>query len=89
MSIRPALPAFAALIALGLSASADVKLPACFSDHLVLQREAKVPVWGTADAGESVTVEFAGQKETATAGADGKWLVQLAPMPASAEADAK
>ena len=50
------------------SARAEVKLPAIFSDHLVLQRAAPVPVWGTADAGEEVTVEFAGQKKAATAG---------------------
>jgi len=36
-----------------------------FMTHMVLQRGMKVPVWGTADAGESVTVEFAGQKKTA------------------------
>ncbi len=61
------------------------KLPPHFSDHMVLQRGMKVPIWGTAAAGESVSVEFAGQKQTATAGADGKWRVDLAPMAASAE----
>jgi sialate O-acetylesterase len=52
---------------------------------MVLQREMKVPIWGAADAGETVTVEFAGQKHTAVAGTDGRWRVDLAPMPASAE----
>lgn len=74
-----------ALLALTISAIADIRMPACFSDHMVLQREAKVTIWGTAHAGEVVAVEFAGQKQTATAGADGAWRVQLAPLPASAE----
>ena len=62
-----------------------VKLPPHFSDHMVLQREMKVPIWGAADAGESVSVEFAGQKQTAPADADGKWRIDLGPMAASAE----
>ncbi len=61
-------------------AFAEVKLPALFSDHAVLQRGQPVPVWGAADAGEEVTVEFAGQKQTAKAGADGKWKVVLKPL---------
>jgi sialate O-acetylesterase len=35
---------------------ADVKMPSIFGDHMVLQQEAALPVWGTADAGEIVTV---------------------------------
>ncbi len=57
-------------------------MPAIFGDHMVLQQGAKLPVWGTADAGESVTVTVGGETATATAGADGKWLVNLAPLPA-------
>jgi len=52
---------------------------------MVLQREMPVPIWGWATAGESVTVEFAGQKKTAVADPAGKWMVRLDPMPASAE----
>ncbi|MEP6900714.1 MAG: sialate O-acetylesterase [Actinomycetota bacterium] len=62
----------------------QVKLPPHFSDHMVLQRNMKVPVWGTANPGESVTVTFAGQKKKVKAGLDGKWRIDLAPMPASA-----
>jgi sialate O-acetylesterase len=62
------------------SLSADVKLPAIFGDHMVLQQEAKVPVWGTADAGEKITVTAGDHTGTATAGADGKWRVDLAPF---------
>jgi sialate O-acetylesterase len=65
---------------------AKVRLPAVFTDHVVLQREAKVPVWGYADAGEKVTVKFAGQEKSVAADANGKWLVRLDAMPASGEA---
>lgn len=63
-------------------ARADVKLPAIFTEHLVLQRDLADPVWGTADPGEQVTVSICGQKQSATAGADGKWRVKLDPLPA-------
>ena len=80
--------AASALFVLLLSASqvlAEVKAASPFTDHLVLQRGMKVPVWGTADPGESVTVEFAGQKKSVKAEADGKWRVNLDSMRASAK----
>lgn len=61
-------------------ARADVRLPALFSDHLVLQRGKPVPVWGWADAGEAVNVAIAGQKAETMAGSDGKWRVTLQPL---------
>jgi sialate O-acetylesterase len=66
-------------------AEAKVRLPSVFTDHLVLQREAEVSVWGFADAGETVTVEFAGQKKSVSADAHGNWLVKLDSLAASAE----
>ena len=75
---------FSALFcSLALSASAGVKFATPFADGMVLQRDAKVAVWGEADAGEKVSVSFAGQAVTTSAGSDGRWLVRLAPMPAS------
>jgi sialate O-acetylesterase len=65
--------------------AATVQLASPFTSHMVLQRELKVPVWGTAEAGEQITVEFAGQKKSATAGAEGRWRLDLAPLTASAE----
>jgi sialate O-acetylesterase len=73
------------LLVLAAPLAAEVKLASPFTDHMVLQRDMKVPVWGTADAAEQVTVEFAGQKKSATAGADGAWRVELAPLKTSAE----
>jgi sialate O-acetylesterase len=63
----------------------EIKLPALFSDHVVLQRDAPVPVWGWADPDEEISVEFAGQLKTAKAGADGKWMVKLDPLAVNAE----
>ncbi len=54
-----------------------------FRDNAILQREMPVPVWGWSKPGSTVTVEFAGQKESATAGADGKWVLKLKPLKAS------
>ena len=65
--------------------AAGFRLAAPISDHMVLQREKPVAVWGWADAGESVTVAFAGQSKTATADADGKWMLKLDALKASAE----
>ncbi|MGH9768869.1 MAG: sialate O-acetylesterase [Blastocatellia bacterium] len=63
------------------NARADVKLPALISDGMVLQGGIDAPLWGWADEGESVTVEFQGQKVAATA-KDGKWTVRLKPLKA-------
>ncbi|NBV38988.1 MAG: hypothetical protein EBS00_05425 [Verrucomicrobia bacterium] len=65
--------------------AADLSISYVFTDHMVLQREKPVAVWGWANAGETVTVEFADQKNTTVAGPDGKWLLYLSPMPASFE----
>jgi len=58
----------------------EVRLPSVFSDHMVLQRQAKVRIWGWAGAGEAVTVTFRNQKATAQAGKDGTWSVVLPPL---------
>jgi len=63
-------------------ATADVTLPAMFSDHMVLQCDRALPVWGWADPGEKVTVTLAEQSQTATANDDGKWSVTLAALEA-------
>jgi sialate O-acetylesterase len=51
-----------------------------FQDHAVLQRGKPIAIWGTADAGEHLSVNFAGQTVAATAGADGRWSVALDPL---------
>ena len=63
---------------------AAVSLAPLFTDGAVLQREKPVPVWGTADAGEKISVAFADQKLSTTADSKGLWRVNLAALPASA-----
>ena len=77
------------LIALLLCAAsadgAELRLSAIFQDHMVLQREKPIKIWGWADAGDKITVAFAGQTKAAEAGKHGKWMVTLAPLKASAK----
>ena len=72
-----------AAVAAAAFASQGVSLPHVFGDNMVLQRGQRVPVWGKAAPGEKVTVEFAGQSVSATAGADGRWRLALEPLEAS------
>lgn len=67
------------------AAYAELRLPAIFSDHMILQRGAPNPVWGWADAGSRVAVRFAGQSHSTTAAPDGKWMIRLDSLEASAE----
>ena len=60
---------------------ADIKLPGLFSDNMVLQQNARVPVWGWADEGEEVTVSFRNSKATAIT-REGKWQVALGNLKA-------
>ncbi len=62
-----------------------IEMGAPFHDNMILQREMDVPIWGWSKPGAEVTVEFAGQKVSAKAGADGKWMLKLKPLKASAE----
>lgn len=67
--------ALAGLLA-AFSVRADVRMPALFTEHMVLQQGMSVPVWGWAAEGETVTVSFRNQRLRAIA-KDGKWSVQL------------
>lgn len=68
-----------------LPVAAELTLASPFTDHAVLQRDMPVPVWGTADAGATVTVEFAGQVKQAVADSSRHWNVVLDPMAASSK----
>src|SRR5262245_61509910 len=67
-------------LALPLESRGAVKLPALFTDHAVLQRDIKVPVWGWAEPGEKVKVSIANQVKTAETDATGRWQVTLDPL---------
>ena len=59
---------------------ADVRMPLIFGDHMVLQQDTKIAIFGWADAGENIEVLFAGQKVRTTANAGGTWQVKLKPV---------
>ena len=61
----------------GMTAWADVRLPAIISDHMVLQRNMPVKIWGWASPGENVSVTIAGQQLETHANASGSWSVTL------------
>ena len=82
MTIRSALIVLL-LVGVCTIAHAEVKLPAIFGEHMVLQRDAAVPVWGTADPGEAVTVTAGNVNATAKADRAGKWMVKLGKLTAS------
>jgi sialate O-acetylesterase len=67
------------------TSAAELKLANVFSDHMVLQRQKPVPIWGWAQAGDKVTVSFAGQSKTAMPDKDGRWMVKLDPLDADAK----
>ncbi len=67
------------------AAAPAILLGAPFCDNAILQRDMKLPVWGWSAPGSKVTVAFAGQTQSATAGKDGKWMLALAPLKASFE----
>ena len=73
--------AFVVLTLMMFKSFATVKPNSLFSDNMVLQRGIAVPLWGTANEGEKVTVEFNGQKASTTA-INGKWMLKLNPLKA-------
>lgn len=83
---RTGLPGLGLSLALAVLGSAhalgDVKLPAVFGSHMVLQQKQPDKVWGWAEPGEDVTVKIADQSKAAKAGQDGAWSVTLEPLQA-------
>jgi sialate O-acetylesterase len=66
------------------SEARQLSLASMFSDHMVLQRDMKLPIWGHAAPGAKVTVKVAGSTKEATADDDGKWSVSVGPLKATA-----
>ena len=69
---------------ISINSFADVKLPEIISDGMVLQRDKPVTFWGSANPGERVMVDFAGQNKESVADASGSWRIQLSPLSVSA-----
>jgi sialate O-acetylesterase len=73
---------FALTVLLSSVAFADVRLPALFSDHMVLQRGRAVPIWGWADDGEEITVRIdrGSRGVWKTTAKDGRFMVLIQPQ---------
>ncbi|MEO0333633.1 MAG: sialate O-acetylesterase, partial [Bacteroidota bacterium] len=56
---------------------AQLSLPHIFSNHMVIQRDQPVPVWGKANPKEKVTLTFNGETLNAKADQNGNWDVML------------
>jgi sialate O-acetylesterase len=67
------------------SAAEPLSLSSLFTDNAVLQRDLAVPIWGRAEPGSEITVQFAGQEKQATADKSGRWKLQLDSLKASVE----
>jgi sialate O-acetylesterase len=80
MSKRTIMAALATVAAMAQLACAAVTLPRVLSSHMVLQRDMPVPIWGSADPGERVTVSLRQQEKNTTADANGAWRVTLDPL---------
>jgi sialate O-acetylesterase len=74
---------FSIAFAVASRAQADVKLASVFSDNMVLQRDQRLPIWGTADAGLNVEVGIGDKRANAVSDTNGNWRVVLDAMPAS------
>lgn len=72
-----------------LSALADVTVSSLFGDNMVLQRDMQVPIWGRANPGEEISVEFDGQNKRAIADSNGSWMVKLDPLNVGPERELK
>ena len=80
------LPVFVLIVFINCSLfsglATNIQVPILFSDNMLLQRNQIVPVWGTADAGGQIKIEFNNQIKTTVVQKDGKWRVDLDEMPA-------
>ena len=77
----------AVLLVLPAGLRAEVRLPAIFGDHMVLQQKTPLRVWGWAGVGEGVTVTLGGDSAQATADAQCRWRVNLPARPAGGPFD--
>ncbi|MFA5257279.1 MAG: sialate O-acetylesterase [Opitutales bacterium] len=79
MKLRSIFAALVALSAMSQYVSGDVILPAIFGDHMVLQRNAEVTIWGYAKPYETVSVSpgWTEEKPFVLVGRDGRWAIKL------------
>jgi sialate O-acetylesterase len=87
MNVKVFLAALGTILALvPVAARADVKLPKIIDSHMVLQRDVPLPIWGSADPEENITVLIDDHKVIGTADKEGKWKVTLPALKADGKA---
>lgn len=76
----------AALLLLFISsffyAKAQTNLSNLFGDHMVLQREISIPIWGTSEPGDQIIIELAGNRSSTVTDEKGKWILHLPKLEA-------
>ena len=80
--LRSCVLIFIAALSSCSTASAELRLPAMFSDSMVIQRDQPVKVWGWATAGSEIKIVIGEQQQTARTDDAGKWSISLAALPA-------
>lgn len=85
---RPGI-AFLFVALLTISASAEIKLPQVFDDHMVLQRDQNVAIWGWAEPGETIEIITPFESQKLKTGENGKWMTRLKPMEAGGPIELK
>lgn len=78
-------PALAFAVVISTTALADVQLPTILDSRMVIQRDRPVKIWGTAQAGEEVSVTLGDETQKVAADDSGKWLVELQPQKADGQ----
>ena len=71
---------FALLLSCFCEMNAEVRLPVLISDGMVLQRDSKVKIWGTAGSGEKVNITFQKKKHSIQADEAGNWSTELSGL---------
>ncbi len=70
---------------LKLETRTTFKLGSLFKNHMVLQRDQSIPVWGKAEVGATITVTFANSEKSTVTDSNGDWSIELNPLKASFE----
>ena len=69
------------------NANAAIKLPGLIGDHMILQRDTKIPVWGWATKNSEIELKFNNKIYKTKTGNDGKWIIRLKPLKAGGPYD--
>ena len=85
--MRPLTPCLLSLISLTLPCLASDKLTVAhfFGDHMVIQRDKPIRIWGKSHPGENVRVRLSIRDLTVKADAQSNWLMELEALPASSQ----